>query len=72
MKGKSILWVVGGIAAVAASAYAVQRLRVWMAWRDEEEFEETEREIERYDAYVHSNGGKKRAPRKTKSSKVTS
>jgi hypothetical protein len=73
MKNKStIFWVVGGVAAAAASAYAVRRLQTWLAWRDEKELEETNDQIERYEAYVHANGGKKRTTRNAKRSEVTS
>lgn len=71
-KPSSILWIVGGVAAAAASAYAVKRLQVWLAWRDEKDLEEANQQIERYEAYVHANGGKKRKPRATKKSEVTS
>jgi hypothetical protein len=69
MKGsKTAFWVLGGIVATAASAYAVHRLRIWMAWQDEKEYEETKREIDRYEEYVHSNGDRKpkaKRPKKT-------
>ena len=60
---KSLFWVVGGLVAVAASAYAAKRIQVWMAWREEEEIQETERQIEEYEEYVHANGGKRRKSR---------
>ena len=64
LKGsKSLFWVVGGLVAVAASAYAAKRLQVWIAWREEDDLQETEREIEEYEQYVHANGGKRRKAR---------
>ena len=57
---KTWMLVVGGVLAVAASAYAAQRLRVYLAWREEEDYQENERKIEQYEDYVHSNGGRKR------------
>ena len=73
MKSKStIFWVVGGVAAVAASAIAARRLQNWLAWREEKELEDAKEEIDRYEAYVHANGGKKKTARKPKRSQVTS
>ncbi|MEA2553245.1 MAG: hypothetical protein QOJ65_1421 [Fimbriimonadaceae bacterium] len=57
---KTLLWVVGGIVAVAASAYAAKRIHGWMAWQEEREFQDTDRKIEQYDDYVHANGHKRR------------
>ena len=68
MKKKSTLfWLLGGAAAAAASVYAAQRIRVYLAWRDEKELEETNREIDRYEDYVHANGdGNRKARRATR------
>jgi hypothetical protein len=71
-KPSTIVWVVGGVAALAASAYAAKRLQTYLAWREEKDLEETKREIDRYEAYVHANGGKKKKPRATKKTQVTS
>lgn len=60
MKDKRIFWILGGVAAAAASAYAIRRVMVWLAWREEQEFNETERQIEQYEDYVHANGHKRR------------
>ena len=67
-----MFWVIGGAAAVVASAYAVKRIQVYLAWQDEKEEEENERKIERYENYMHANGGKQRKPRSARRSQVTS
>ena len=57
IKQSTIFWVLGGAVAAAASVYAAQRIRVYLAWREERDLEETNREIERYENYVNANGG---------------
>lgn len=54
------LWVVGGVVAAAAAAYAVKRVNVWLAWQEERDFQDTDRKIEEYEDYVHSNGHKRK------------
>ena len=73
MKNKSTLfWVLGGAAAAAASIYAAKRIQVYLAWREEQELEETNRQIEQYEDYVHSNGGSPRKRSAHRKSEVTS
>ena len=71
MKKKSTLfWLVGGAAAAAASVYAAQRLKIYLAWRDEKELEETNREIDRYEDYVHANGDGNRKARRASRAQI--
>ena len=71
-KSSTVFWIVGGVAAVAASAYAAKRLQTYLAWREEKELEEAKEQIDRYESYVHANGGPKRRSRSSKKSEVTS
>ena len=57
---KTWMLVLGGIVAVAASAYAAKRIQTYLAWREEEEYQENQEKIEEYEDYVHSNGRKRK------------
>lgn len=57
---KAWMWMIGGVVAAAAAAYAVKRIQVYMAWQEEREFQGIEDKIEQYDDYVHSNGHKRK------------
>jgi hypothetical protein len=57
---KTWMLVLGGIVAVAASAYAAKRIQTYLALREEEEYQENQEKIEEYEDYVHSNGRKRK------------
>ena len=61
---KGWMWFLGGVVAVAASAYAAKRIQTYLAWREEEDYQANERKIQQYEDYVHANGGKRRRGRK--------
>jgi len=61
---KTWMWILGGVVGAATAAYAAKRIQTYLAWREEEEFQANDRKIQRYEDYVHANGGKRRRGRK--------